>query len=229
MNNQKNRFWTLCFSLMPGAGEMYFGLYRQGISIMLLFFALILVPVMLGVAALMPLAAIMWFYSFLHVHNLRAMTPEQFAQIEDKLLWEDTKINFKWNKKYKNWVGVALIVIGIYLLWNSVLSWLNWLLPDVFGYLFRRLPQAVVGALIIWLGVRLIWGKQHELNEEETYDESAENVTEFTDIPEFKSAFTAEPPAAPEVPAIEAAAAEKIAEETENSGEQKEDNGNADA
>ena len=33
MNNQKNRFWTFCFSLVPGAGEMYFGLYRQGISL----------------------------------------------------------------------------------------------------------------------------------------------------------------------------------------------------
>lgn len=224
--NQKNRFWTFCFSLVPGAGEMYLGLYRQGVSIMLLFFALILVPAMLGVAALAVLAIIVWFYSFLRVHNLRTMTPEAFAQIEDKFIWEDRQINFKWNEKYKSWVGVGLVVIGIYLLWNSVFSWLNWILPDVFGYLFRRMPQAVVGALIIWVGVKLITGKKKALDEEETYDEDAENVTDFTDIPEFKSAFSSEPPAAPEVPAIEAAAPEQASAEAE---EQKGDDDHADA
>ena len=96
MNNQKNRFWTFCFSLVPGAGEMYFGLYRQGISLMLAFFVLLMVPMMLGVGLLSLLAVILWFYSFLHVHNLRAMTPEAFGQLEDKYIWEDGKINFRW-------------------------------------------------------------------------------------------------------------------------------------
>ena len=135
MNNQKNRFWTFCFSLVPGAGEMYFGLYRQGISLMLAFFVLLMVPMMLGVGLLSLLAVILWFYSFLHVHNLRAMTPEAFGQLEDKYIWEDGKINFKWKAKHKNWVGIGLVIVGIYLLWNSVLSWLNWILPDIFGYL----------------------------------------------------------------------------------------------
>ena len=31
MTNQKNRFFTLVFSCCPGAGEMYMGLYRQGV------------------------------------------------------------------------------------------------------------------------------------------------------------------------------------------------------
>ena len=52
MNNQKNRFWTFVLSLVPGAGEMYFGLYRQGVSLMLCFFIVMLVPLMLQVSAL---------------------------------------------------------------------------------------------------------------------------------------------------------------------------------
>ena len=40
MNNQKNRFWTFVLSLVPGGREMYFGLYRQGVSLMLCFWAL---------------------------------------------------------------------------------------------------------------------------------------------------------------------------------------------
>ena len=41
MTNQKNRFFTLVFSCCPGAGEMYMGLYRQGVSLMGLFFGTI--------------------------------------------------------------------------------------------------------------------------------------------------------------------------------------------
>lgn len=228
MNNQKNRFWTFCFSLVPGAGEMYFGLYRQGISLMLGFFVLLMVPMMLGVGMLSLLAVILWFYSFLHVHNLRAMTPEAFGQLEDKYIWEDKRIDFKWKAKYKNWVGIGLVILGIYLLWNSVLSWLNWILPNIFGYLFRRLPQVAVGIVIIWLGIKLVSGKKQELDEEETADESAD-VTNYTDIPVFHSAFTApEEPAAPEVPAIPAAA-ESAEPRAEDAEEQEEDDENADA
>ena len=41
MTNKKNRFFTLVFSCCPGAGEMYMGLYRQGVSLMGLFFCTI--------------------------------------------------------------------------------------------------------------------------------------------------------------------------------------------
>ena len=41
MTNQKNRFFTLVFSCCPGAGEMYMGLYRQGVSQMGMFFGTI--------------------------------------------------------------------------------------------------------------------------------------------------------------------------------------------
>lgn len=57
MNNQKNRFWTFCFSLVPGAGEMYLGLYRQGISLMLCFFALLLVPIAVNLSVFSVLAS----------------------------------------------------------------------------------------------------------------------------------------------------------------------------
>ena len=37
MQKQKRGFWLFIFSLIPGAGEMYMGFKKQGISIMLLF------------------------------------------------------------------------------------------------------------------------------------------------------------------------------------------------
>ena len=37
MKKQKHGFWVFIFSLIPGAGEMYMGFKKQGLSIMLLF------------------------------------------------------------------------------------------------------------------------------------------------------------------------------------------------
>ena len=37
MRHKKNRFWTFLFSLFPGAGEMYMGFMKQGVSLMTLF------------------------------------------------------------------------------------------------------------------------------------------------------------------------------------------------
>ena len=37
MQKQKHGFWLFIFSLIPGAGEMYMGFKKQGLSIMLLF------------------------------------------------------------------------------------------------------------------------------------------------------------------------------------------------
>ena len=41
MKKQKHGFWVFIFSLIPGAGEMYMGFKKQGISIMLLFWGTI--------------------------------------------------------------------------------------------------------------------------------------------------------------------------------------------
>ena len=41
MKKQKHGFWVFIFSLIPGAGEMYMGFKKQGISIMLLFWGAI--------------------------------------------------------------------------------------------------------------------------------------------------------------------------------------------
>ena len=86
MTNQKNRFFTLVFSCCPGAGEMYMGLYRQGVSLMGLFFGTIALAAWLGFEELIFfICPIVWCYSFFHTHNLRRMTEEEFAQTKEYL------------------------------------------------------------------------------------------------------------------------------------------------
>ena len=187
MNNQKNRFWTFCFSLIPGAGEMYFGLYRQGISLMLCFFAALFIPVFLNLSVFCLLAVVLWFYSFLRVHNLRHLTPEEFALQEDKFLWENLNPNFHWDHTFKKVLAVVLILGGLFLLWDNVmdllrdfipLEWLNGLIHSI-SY---RLPRIVLALIIVVLGLKLIGGKKKELEQEADEEET---VTEYTDIPLF--------------------------------------------
>ena len=41
MTRKRRGFWLFIFSLVPGAGEMFLGFFKQGISVMTVFFALI--------------------------------------------------------------------------------------------------------------------------------------------------------------------------------------------
>ena len=45
MTKKKSGFWTFLFSWIPGAGEMYMGFMRMGISLMILFWGIIALAV----------------------------------------------------------------------------------------------------------------------------------------------------------------------------------------
>ena len=70
MTNKKNSLWRFFFSLIPGAGEMYMGFLKMGVSLMSLFFAIIFIASSLWLGPLILIDIIVWFYSFFHVHNL---------------------------------------------------------------------------------------------------------------------------------------------------------------
>ena len=69
MRNKKNGFFTFIFSLLPGAGEMYFGLYRQGLLLMSMFFGSIAICALTGMGELAFVLPIIWCFGFFHVHN----------------------------------------------------------------------------------------------------------------------------------------------------------------
>lgn len=165
MNNQKNRFWTFCFSLIPGAGEMYLGLYKQGISLMVSFIGIMALSVMLNLTPFALFAIVVWFYSFLHTHNLRAMPLEEYCNLEDDYIWSRVPLNMKWTNKAMKLTAILLIVLGIYLVWTNTFGWISWYFGGFFGGILNRLPQLAIGVAILWLGVKLITGKKVELDE----------------------------------------------------------------
>ena len=86
MKKQKHGFWVFIFSLIPGAGEMYMGFKKQGISIMLLFWGAIALASITGLGWLAMFLPVIWFYSFFNVHNLKSLSEEEFYSVDDNYI-----------------------------------------------------------------------------------------------------------------------------------------------
>lgn len=172
MIRKKSSFLTFCFSLLPGAGQMYMGFMKRGSSLMAFFFLTIFLSSWLGLGPLMFLMPIIWFYAFFDTHNLRSMPDDEFYAQEDEfvVLPEYAKEKAQLiQSKYRNVLAIVLIVIGISILWNNFYDIVEGILPDFarivlsnFGHL---IPQLFVASAIIAFGIYLIRGKKKDLDE----------------------------------------------------------------
>lgn len=178
MTKKKGKFLTFIWSLIPGAGEMYLGFFKQGISLMAAFFILLGISGFLQLGFLTFLSPIVWFYSFFHTNNLNSLSDEEFYSLEDDYLihWGDISRNKAAVKKYKKLLAACLIFFGISILWNNLSRLFFWyLLPNLsltdaavgtLQYIANSIPQGVVAIVIIIAGIYLIKGKYEELNDE---------------------------------------------------------------
>ncbi len=177
MKRKKSSFIAFICSLIPGAGEMYIGFMRRGLSIMVIFWGLILTAVWMNMDSLLFGMPIIWFYSFFETHNLRSLPEEILSVTEDDYF---TLFGLKADKakhlqsKYRNVFALVLIVIGCSILWNNMYDILMHILPDYIrqslfsiGYYF---PRLFIGFVIVALGFRLILGKKQELDMEDRLD-----------------------------------------------------------
>lgn len=190
MTQKKSRFWTFCFSFIPGVAEMYMGFMKMGLSLMAIFWGLIAIATVLELGPVMFVALIAWFYSFFHAQNIAHSPDDVFYALEDDYLIHVTDGESKGRdfvKTYRKIIAAVLIFIGIVLVWQSMMSLMWGFLPDMvysilrsFGY---RLPRLVVGIAIIILGVVMIRGKKQELDDAAREDESSndQSVIDVTD------------------------------------------------
>ena len=170
MTKQKKGFWLFICSLIPGAGELYMGFQKAGLSTMILFWGCLPICAYLGFDAILFFMPIIWFYSFFHVHNLKSLSEEEFHTVEDKFLFPIegfTQVKDKFVKQYRNIIAIVLIVLGISGLWNILTAWLCNLLPEaVYDYIMmfgHQLPTIAISIIMITIGVKLVKGKKEEL------------------------------------------------------------------
>ena len=174
MQKKKKGLWLFISSLIPGAGEMYMGFKKQGISIMLLFFTLFALGMFTGLDFIIWLTPIVWFYSFYNVHNLKSLPDEEFYSIEDNYvlhLDEFTGDITGLLKKHHTVAAGLLILFGISILWRGISDIFYWFLPGplagIINNLGYSLPQIIIGAFILIAGIYLLNNKRQSFNQYE--------------------------------------------------------------
>ena len=171
MQKKKKGLWLFISSLIPGAGEMYMGFKKQGISIMLLFFTLFALGMFTGLDFIIWFTPIIWFYSFYNVHNLKSLPDEEFYSIEDNYvlhLDEFTGDITGLLKKHRTVAAGLLILFGISILWRGISDIFYWFLPGplagIINNLGYSLPQIIIGAFILIAGIYLLNNKRQSFN-----------------------------------------------------------------
>lgn len=180
MIKKRNKFWTLVFSMLPGAGHMFNGFMKLGVSLMALFFAVAFLSATLRWGPIMLLAPVIWFYAFFDCINKRFLDDEEFYAQEDYYLFEHgslKKYDISFFKKRKLIIGIALILVGFYSLWENSMNYLlsnihlsDAVLQGIMGFT-NLAPQLIVSIVIIATGILLIRGKKRQIIEDALSDE----------------------------------------------------------
>ena len=190
MQKKKSRFWLFIWSLVPGAGHMYLGFMKMGISLLLGFMTLIAVAALtnLGVLSIFPIA--LYIYSFFHANNLGALNDVEFYSIQDQYLLgmegldSIEKMRLSISQKYRKITAFIMIAIGAVMLWNmgfdmlvDIFGWNNYYLRQISYFMSDQLPRAVIAIAVIWIGISLIRGKKVEYIEDEQDTAGKQNIT----------------------------------------------------
>jgi len=183
MNQRPNGALTFLFSLVPGAGHMYFGMMKRGASFMLAFFGSIFATAFVGryfsilSVAFALLIPVTWFIAFFDFWRYPRMDPEEKEAVTDDffLLGQLNLPEDSIMRKVRAGAGILLILAGLQKLYTSFV----WsMIPD---YLYRRYPfltnflhqvPAIAGAVaIIVVGLLLIFWKSRQIKKEAKRDE----------------------------------------------------------
>ena len=175
VQKKKNKTLTFLFSLLPGAAEMYMGLMKNGLSLMLIFFASFMLPTMLRAGDIfIALVFLVWFFGFFHARNVANTGDEEFAALKDMYIWEEFggRDAIKLDSKKANRIFAAiLIIIGVSALWNNIFDIVCRYIPeniwDEIYPVINSIPGVVVAVLIIVAGIVLIKGKKEGISDDE--------------------------------------------------------------
>lgn len=172
---KKNSFWTFVCAFIPGAGEMYMGFMKSGVSILGIFMLSIFIPSFFNAEDyFIIVAASIWAFAFFHARNVAYMSDEDFMEYEDKWIWDEMTGNNPTaitNRIGQKRIAIIYIVFGVAVLWNMVLDVIGYFVPeaiwDEIYDIVRNVPGAAIAVLIIMLGVKMIKGKKEELQIED--------------------------------------------------------------
>ena len=161
---------------IPGCGQMYQGYMKRGISILTAFCAVFALAVFLEIGARAVLMLPLWLFSFFDSYNLRGQTDAQAEANPDAYLFGlsdmDSQRMSDLLRKRHSLVGWVLVLLGVYILFDTFVGRLMQLLCEWMGQwwlydvVMRDVPRMVVTVGIIALGVWFIRGPKKEKMED---------------------------------------------------------------
>lgn len=186
MIKKKNSFLTFIFAFLPGGGQMYMGFMKEGISLLSVFALIIFLGSWLNISPITFVLPVIWFYSFFDAMNKMSLTNEQLEKLEDKYLFQLDKLpSFNPNLfiKYKLYIALLFIFVGLSILWDNTLSVFSVFFPvyvtDILYRISDKVPQLIISFLIISVGIKLITGKKEELQNIKDLDVQVNNVDDI--------------------------------------------------
>ena len=185
MKKKKNRFLLFCLSFLPGAGEMYLGFMKMGLSLLSLFALIIIITVYSNIGVMGLVVFVICVYGFFHANNLGALSDEEFYQIEDEYLFglgekDMNSLKDFFMGKYRKVFAVILILFGVSMLWQTFCRFLRHMVGSdyynkyISGFMntvSSDVPRMIIAFLIILFGIKLIRGKKEELDRLEKTEE----------------------------------------------------------
>ena len=172
---KKNAFLTFIFACIPGAGQMYYGYMKRGLSMITFFCLFIMAGTLVNV--LVVGSIIVWMYSFFDTYDLIRHLAAGEPKDDDLLLpanWDNIRAILPQHNKLLGW---GLIAFGIWALYNILIAdWMTTVLEHFFGYgyaydIIHGIPNILVGILLVVAGIKLLGlhpAKKADPNETDT-------------------------------------------------------------
>lgn len=170
MIRKKNKVFTFIFSMIFGAGQMYMGFMKQGISLMSVALMIIFIGNWLYIGPILFALPVLWFYCFFDSINKMTLPDELFKDLKDDYLFvrgidhiEIKKVTEKYNKV----IASICIIVGIYILADNFTNYLAMYFPHLYMFVqpFSWIaPRILFAVIIIAIGIKLIIGKKVELD-----------------------------------------------------------------
>lgn len=164
---EKHGLMLFITSCLSGCGQMYQGYMKRGLSLLLLFFALLAVSGFLGLAPVVLFLPVVWIYAFFDSYDLRSRLAAGTAQPDDYLFGlseMDSRRMSELLRRRHSLIGWGLVGIGVYMIYDSIIRRLMEVVLDIpglewaYGLVVYDLPRLVVTVLIIALGLWFIRG-----------------------------------------------------------------------
>ncbi|MBB3110505.1 hypothetical protein FHS18_002572 [Paenibacillus phyllosphaerae] len=151
VTGKRSRWFATVLSIMPGAGHMYLGLQKRGLQLMAAFLLSIYLLDALSLSLFLFIVPLIWCFAFFDSLQLQSRYALE-GYVPDVPVVD-------WLMYRQKWIGIALLLLGVYYLFDRLL--LDYLerISVEWGWQFRYYFKTGMTALVlIGVGIKLLLG-----------------------------------------------------------------------